>query len=671
MEEYLINFLKLNWLHAYTLNIDDGIENTATFHPILPYKNANTENTEKKLFKLHGDAKYEIDYNDNNNIVFSSTQYIQSLENERNKSIINQFTQDYKEKNIIFIGCSLNNEQDILYVYDKIKEDISKNNKRITILAHSITIDEELNLENYGINTFILVDDYRKFYQDVYNLYKSIENTSKVDTYPFINPKVVLIDDSIDSLKLNRVFDVDCNIFRKSKYFIDRELLKEIDTSLVLFDAIIIQGRRFSGKTIIAMNIIEKIKNRKIFYFPSIIQVDEQCVREILQKNQDTLFVFDSNSTDNYAYMFLCHSSEFLKAHNNKIIYFVNSQDNNISDFLNGKYLRIDNRFQDEELDSLNNELDKIGVINRRKNNTNLDFLQILSENKYIDFNIMDKIDNSFDKPDYIMLIILAVKEKLYSRVINDLGISNRQVDLLIEKFNGIIEKIQIKNSKERKASDSNFKLVCNSKFCLFKIIESFGKDNIIQSIIYIVKKLQYGKNKRVYVDVIMFDSLNQLFGKTKGSANLIYDIYVELAKELHTSMDYWLQRAKSIYRIYNNDKEKLIESQKYAFKVWYDTNDERVKAKAALTLSVIFCLLLELDKSNDEFKLRAIDFAYRAITSDFYENRSKLNSVIQNEQRRSFRQSLLNICDELYNDDQDNNILMQINIIRKILSQQ
>lgn len=97
-------FLKFDWPYAYTLNVDDGIEQTKEFKEVLPYKSLKRPNTTTKLlYKLHGDAFREIAYEGEESIVFSSDQYLQSITDKRNKDFLTNLTNDFSFKNMIFI----------------------------------------------------------------------------------------------------------------------------------------------------------------------------------------------------------------------------------------------------------------------------------------------------------------------------------------------------------------------------------------------------------------------------------------------------------------------------------------------------------------------------------------------------------------------------------------
>ena len=111
----------IDWPYAYTINIDDGIEKNSQFTPILPYRKLRRPRTSKKLlYKLHGDASHECNYReDGENIVFSQSQYLQAITSEDNTDIYQQLLADYGQRHLLFIGCSLQSEQDLVYVYQK------------------------------------------------------------------------------------------------------------------------------------------------------------------------------------------------------------------------------------------------------------------------------------------------------------------------------------------------------------------------------------------------------------------------------------------------------------------------------------------------------------------------------------------------------------------------
>ena len=170
---YLYDFLALPWTYVYTLNIDDGIENTKLYKAVVPYAEANVPNSSMRLvYKLHGDAQSEILYKRKKNIVFSATQYIESLTSSENTTIRNAVRSDYTQKNLMFIGCGLVNEPDLKVIYENAKEDMSDNSIRCVIRNKKLTNDEEYDLEAYGINTTIIVKDYELFYREFVREYK-------------------------------------------------------------------------------------------------------------------------------------------------------------------------------------------------------------------------------------------------------------------------------------------------------------------------------------------------------------------------------------------------------------------------------------------------------------------------------------------------------------------
>ena len=56
--------------------------------------------------------------------IFDSTQYIDSL--QKNNWMLNRLKQDYVDKNILFVGCSLDDELDLMHFFSTVKSELSK-----------------------------------------------------------------------------------------------------------------------------------------------------------------------------------------------------------------------------------------------------------------------------------------------------------------------------------------------------------------------------------------------------------------------------------------------------------------------------------------------------------------------------------------------------------------
>lgn len=523
----LYNFIDLPWPYIFTLNIDDGIENTGLFKPVLPYKNAIIPKQSNNLiYKIHGDANYEISYNnDGENIVFSSTQYLKFLTSPQNTTIINAIQSDYKQKNILFIGCSLKNEPDLKQIYTNVKDEMPINALRAIIKRKKLSANEEIEIEDYGINTVILVENYHSFYTNFVNEFHRISANEGSDTFPFKNPKIN--DISNDKEQTLEFFGNKCifinaeNSFYKSGMHIIRSIINKVEKCLTNQSAVIIQGRRFSGKTHLLCELLECFKTFDIYYFPSDIVFDEDIIKNMLNEKKDSIFIFDSNSLSDCAYQVVVHSIDNLKDNNNKIVLAVNSKDLFLSENLNTEIINLSYKFyESNELSSINRSADKYSLIRRKRNDSNIDYLKRIINEQKINLSIGLDLPDKFTLNERIVLFLLCLKDKVYYSEISSMNISFREVGVLLDNMHGIIEKTNV--SKGESSHHSAYKLVHNSKYVLLSIMSTFTQDEIVKIITYIISKTSSDSTlKRLGVETVLFDNLNQLFGNIKVQGKL------------------------------------------------------------------------------------------------------------------------------------------------------
>lgn len=655
LHDYLSVFLALPWPYIYTLNIDDAIERTGIYKAVLPYQNAKVPNTAMKLvYKLHGDAEHEILYRVQKNIVFSVNQYIEFLTSPDNTTVFNSISGDYTQKNLLFIGCSLANEPDLKYIYSHIEEDVSPNVLRCIIRTKQLDVDEEINLEGYGINTVIVVNDYELFYRDFVREYENLAAKEVGLQYQFTNPKIVSLDAADKDLNIKyilgeSIFELTKNVFYKSNLQVVRNCVKDIEACLEKNNCVIIQGRRFSGKTFLLSILADRYKKYTTMYFPSEFTIDEDVLQTVLENSMDTLFLFDSNSLSSYAYQVVAHSGDLLEQNNNKLAISINSNDTYLSDTLDAETIHLPPVFFGEELKSLNPACDRYGLLKRRPKETNVDYLKRLNDEQKIDFSLFSKLPKRYSQQELVLLMLLCIKDKLYFSDISALGIRFHDVDDFISRLQGLVERVP--TSKGEKTCHAAEKLVHNSKYYLLSLMRDFSKDEIISTVTYIVSKLSRDKSRRrLYIETVLFDTLNQLFGHTQGAGRLILELYEALDPYLNQDMDYWLQRAKSIYRIYPNHYDKLKTAYQYAKKASGDGN-LRIQAKASLTTSLICCLLAnQCQDAKDEYnyEVEAITSAESAIASEYFRlNQKNLKGDLGIGVRDSYFNLIIKVCNK------------------------
>lgn len=590
-EKNKIDFLKIEWPYIYTLNIDDAIEKNSKFNHTIC---CNNENVIESVFdefncviKLHGDVNNLINYGNYNSIIFSSKQYATSLES--NKVILNKLNHDALYQNLLFIGCSLNDEIDILTVLpDERCECVTS---RYLCFVGEPTKLESMKYESFGITHIVKFNSYDDIYQ---RIYKSWVETQKIATDDLDNYKSFIVEQSDDSFETNKSFFlygkslVDKNKITLPHFFISREITKNIIADMRKFNLQFVIGSSYSGKTYIFYDIATKIKDQDIFIFETKDRISEKAFTSLLNK-KNSIFLFDSNSLTISQIELIMNGLYSLRKNNNKIIIFSlknNSElfglirlleDNETISKHNFSIKCIDNKFSTTEAKEINSKLTGtgIGIINKSK--TILDnILDLSSNNKISTSNKFNKIQLLFDTEKQIAtLIILAIEKKVYSSQILKFNILSEIYNQKSRAY-PLIDLEETWNFEISASDNSPQKYVVNAEYWLYKQLELFSENAehhkiIVNAFKYIVSKIieTEGKpdilkyNKQSYKKFILFDNINMIFRiYGRDSLVLISKIYEGLNCYLSNDPNYLHQRAKCYIKLASSESgyDKKIE---------------------------------------------------------------------------------------------------------------
>ena len=114
-----LHFLNdVKWPYIYTLNIDTGIEDSKpqeweVFYPNRKFDERRINPNCRILYKVHGDVAMFCKNTDYNEMILTESQYIASL--QKSEQFHDLLSSDCGNKNLLYIGCSLDDEIDIKY----------------------------------------------------------------------------------------------------------------------------------------------------------------------------------------------------------------------------------------------------------------------------------------------------------------------------------------------------------------------------------------------------------------------------------------------------------------------------------------------------------------------------------------------------------------------------
>lgn len=134
----------------------------------------------------------------------------------------------------------------------------------------------------------------------------------------------------------------------------------------------------------------------------------------------------------------------------------------------------------------------------------------------------MPKDKTVYSLHESVLLIILAALDKVYDADAIALGIPMYEVGTFITKVGEKLAQREL-CSPDEATKHSAMKLVHNSKFALLKIVNGLDEEQVIESVFHIVQRCQHDyTRKRLYINVMLFDTLNQLFQDSPKRAELI-----------------------------------------------------------------------------------------------------------------------------------------------------
>lgn len=709
IEEEKKRFLSLFTQYVYTLNIDDGIEhNCSQFNVLLP----NTEIFDKYIekyttvFKLHGDVSFYLKNIENESIIFNKKEYIESI--KKNGKMLAKLKEDFADKNIIYIGCSLDDEPDLLSIVAEAAKERLAESQAFYISRRDIDEEEQDLLEEYGITTIVKIENYISFFADIISLCSDKTNsTDFFDNYH--EPKFIRLgksDVTIDTL-LNSNSIVPSPFEGKiflPPYFIKRDVLNEALFSLKFHSPIhIIYGNRISGKTFFLVGLMDLIQDKTRYYFPSNVKISDDRIDSLLEMS-NCAFIFDTNTLNESQLQKMLKLKSIFSRNGNYIILTINTSERSGIDLISttNKYgfTKVKNVFSPNEIKQINKALQKCNLPTFIRTETiktykELRVARTILDNLYI---IQDKFQYDKKLPDFLtlskdlsirklaLLIILATNKEISSYELSYFDI--REEALSLAKDYPILFEIGYYRFA-LPIIDSIYKFATNSRYYLLKYLGDFSKnqkkyDLIIDSYKYIHRRIKQNEESfivpRKMLGFLRFDVLSDIFYKNNNyTTDLINNIYKRFEDELNDSPQFKHQRAKSILWRFNKDLSNMQEAAKYIKLAKYDTENilkSRKNDKLEISLehikytqSIIYGRICALEEYSNSNTIRiAVQCYLEALTSD--NNKLELDDIREKKTYKFIYADLQSLIEYVNNNSQDySDIINNCRVLESLIS--
>lgn len=676
------HFFNIDWPYIYSLNIDDAIENMSEYKKIiLPNREFNEDifNKNKCLVKLHGDISEIVTYKKGEKI-FTSKEYALSL--EKNAQLLNKLKNDYIYQNILYIGCSLDDEIDLKSLSDFPFDRTEKDNlsKTIFFMKGELGKLKQSKLKTYGITDVVCFENYDEMYTILERAWKESTEIQKDELSEYSTISIEYIKGTNKELNRNyylwgkRLYDVKNCVIRYPYYFISRNVTDKIIESMKENKIHLIYGSAVSGKSYLLADLYRKIKDREVFYLDGRSRISETALVDLIERN-NIIVLFDTGTISREQFEFLLQNAKQINNNKNNFVIIVNLNDSDMLGIIKWKLKQsiiqrsdikrydLMNKMNDKELKNINKLLPMLNLPPYNKKRNMLDQL-LYTENE---LKIKGKFSIEHIKvksnKELALLIVLAIREKLYSSDIVNFAFDQEIGDTL-KKYSPFIERVETYDFEKAPSDLSTIKYVLNSKYWLQRELGDYARQechykDIGEAYRYIIRKvIEFSgnnehiqrKNCRKY---ILFDVMNDIFlNKYHGNIKLIVDIYTKLHEFLAKDFHFLHQNAKCYLNYFyylkdESEKEKYLKdarelavvAKEMAQEKYEATQNDRLLISIAhmqYTIATVICESCRMQNYLDSEEIaNTIDLVYEAILSpynndDLQKERKQQRGIIQ-----------------------------------------
>ena len=584
------SFFNIDWPYIYSLNIDDAIECSTRYKTIvLPNRDFRDElfNDELCLIKLHGDIKDIITYKRSDKI-FTSTEYALSL---TTNSLLKKLKNDYGYQNILFIGCSLDDEMDLKTLSNaaidfQFKETLSKT---IIFVKGQPSKLQKSKFKTYGITDVVCFDSYDTMYTFLFTTWEESTHIADEELEQYSNVSICQI--RADKINENRNFffwgksllDLKQKKIIYPYFFISRDITDTVIKQLDKNKIHLIYGVRVSGKSYLLADVYSKIRDRTVIFLDGKSRLSESAFIHLLE-SKNTVFLLDIGSINRDQFEKILSSAENINKNSCSIVICINANDSDMHGIIKWKikqnssiknYLLSDtlnNKFQYTEIAKINKLMPSVNLPQYSYKRTLLDQLiytekMLKAKGQYSSIQL--KISST---KQLALLIILAIKEKIYSSEVVNFALDQEIIET-VKQYTPFVERIETSAFEKDPSDLSNIKYTLNSKYWLRKELGTYARNEanhtkiaeayqyIIKCIIDIFDQNEY-RRRRLCRDYIMFDVMNDIFlDEYGGNLKLNLFIYSKLHNDLAGDFNFLHQEAKCYtnyaYSLKSNEEKR------------------------------------------------------------------------------------------------------------------
>lgn len=596
------SLIDCRWRYLYTLNYDDGIEQASKepLRVVAPYSKQNQRWLAQRrcLYKIHGDSAKFLETGESKYCILSTQQYLQALDDRENQAMRQNLETDFSSNNIIFFGCSLLYELDILLTAGaKLTQKKQQNSdthsyyvRYVEDKTDRLSLIQQKRYENFAITDIIDVkaECMQDFYAFLARISKETERLQETDSLRDF------IGFQFSRLEATERRNIDYVFF--SSHIWPQKETKEIvlpcfftrrDTTQQVVDAInaadgnfhVLRGYRLSGKTYALVDLLKEFQSRDTYYFASNRQISDRCFERLLSM-KNAILIFDEHTltTDQIGNI----TAKYREKIKDNAIQIVTAVDRSSGTFTKhyfdhfpgmAGFVKIYNlgaKLSSNEAKRFNTEFGKLGLRDYEDGWSWLDFMLKIDEaslkkhgTRLPDINIIRDIET------LKALILFTNQESIPVSQGNVMNITETLYDLC-RTADVAIQKDYLAEAELMPDIHDSFRFVINSKYWVYKCLSAYAKNrshynditNAFYEIVSAIQRQYDNRFSAAYYQSIkpyyFFDTIQFTFfsdSKYGGSLHLPDLIYKKLLPLFRDDFQFLHQKAKCL--LWNSRRKK------------------------------------------------------------------------------------------------------------------